>query len=126
MDANDYKFNLFLSWTGADRALKNQIRDFFVEKSGNSDYCYDSDTYCKGRFREDYIEALYQSKVYLLILTDSLLNNTDYVSEAQNELSNARTLDAQMRLNIVFLDLSSKFRTLDPSRTAKEPNGRFY
>ena len=127
MDSNEYKYNLFLSWTGADRELKNQIRDFFVEKSGNPDYCYDSDIHCKGHFRQDYIEALYQSKVYLLILTDSLLDNeAEHLSEAQKELSNAVQLDGEMRLNVIPLVVSARFKNFKPSNRSDDPKGFFY
>lgn len=123
----EYKYNLFLSWTGADRKVKNQIRQYFVENSGNSDYCYDSDEYCKGDFREDYVVNLYQSKVYLLLLTDSLVRNAStYLSEVRKELSNALEYEAEQRLNIVILCLSPYFRTLKMQNLFNDPVGLFY
>lgn len=124
---NDYKYNLFLSWTGADRELKNQIRAFFAEKSGNPKYCYDSDEFCQGWFRENYIEALYQSKVYVLIVSDELLNNdSGRYSEVQRELRNALSLDSEGRLNIIVLNVSPRFKAFKPEKRYDDQKGYFF
>ena len=126
-DPKDYKYNLFLSWTGVDKDLKNQIRAFFVEKSGNPKYCYDSDEFCAGWFRENYIEALYQSKVYLLIVSDDLLDNkSGRYSEVQRELRNALTLDSDGRLNMIVLNVSPRFKAFKPEKRYDDEKGYFF
>ena len=47
MATKDYKYNLFLSWTGGDRPIKDQLKNHFVTKYQNDSYCYDSFTKCK-------------------------------------------------------------------------------
>lgn len=114
-----YKHEVFLSFTGADREIKTQIREFLDENfKGKSEYeepCYDSDLYCCGRFREDYIQALDQSRVYLLILSDNLNNDPNktgngWLTEVRKEVSNALELEARGELNIVILCLSEFFK----------------
>ncbi len=120
----DYQYNVFLSWTGADRALKNQIRQYFVQKSGNPDFCYDSDEFClSGHFRDNYMEALRQSKVYLLLLTDSLFRNVDsYISEVLKEFNGALDAEAHRNLNIVVLCTSQAYRNFDPYKDKVDPS----
>ena len=68
----DYLYDVFLSFTGADRDLKNAVR---LHLEGQGLRCYDSDLYCKGQFRADFCEALDRSRVYLMLLTDNLRND---------------------------------------------------
>ena len=112
----EYKYNLFLSWTGADRALKRQIHDYFTSRNGEGYCCYDSDCDCKsGDFRENYMAALRASKVYLLLLTDNLFKRADeYISEVINEFNGALDAEARRRLNIVVLCTSDIYRRFDP------------
>ena len=70
---NDYKHDIHLSFTGADRELKNDLYNRL--KNAGFENVYDSDTYCKGQFRQDYMEALSSSKVFLMILSDNLRND---------------------------------------------------
>ena len=114
-----YKHEVFLSFTGADRELKTQIREYldgyFKDKSEFDEPCYDSDLYCNGRFREDYIQALDQSRVYLLILTDNLNNDPNksgfgWLTEVRKEVSNALEHEARGELNIVVLCASEFFK----------------
>ena len=104
-NTKEYKYDVFLSWTGCDRELKNQISEFLTQKGYR---VYDSDLKCRGEYRKDYAIALNESKVYLLILTDGLLEN--YGSEVKTELNIAKDFEAKMELNIAVLCLSNKFR----------------
>lgn len=108
----NYTYDVFLSFTGADREMKNEIRVFLEEKGLK---CYDSDLYCMGHFREDFCEALDQSKVYLMILTDNLKNdpmisNKGCLTEVRRECSLACQLEAANELNIAILCMSEFFR----------------
>lgn len=107
----NYEYDVFLSFTGADREMKNSICEHF-EALGL--HCYDSDKYCKGDFREDYCEALDKSKVYLMILTDSLRNDPTVsgvgsLTEVRKECSLACELESKNELNIVILCMSEFF-----------------
>ena len=107
-----YQYDVFLSFTGADRELKNQIGEHL--RSLGLSY-YDSDLYCKGQFRPDFCKALDSSRVYLMILSDNLRNDptvtkTGTLSEVRRECSLACDLEARNELNIVILCLSEFFR----------------
>ena len=119
MEQIQYKHEVFLSFTGADREHKSAIREYlenyFRENSELEEPCYDSDLYCNGRFREDYIRALDQSRVYLLILSDNLNNDPaksgyGWLTEVRKEVSLALELEARGQLNIVILCMSEFFK----------------
>lgn len=108
----DYEYDVYLSFTGADRGLKDDICKRLGERGFSS---YDSDAYCMGKFRENYMEALDKSKIYLLLLTDNLRNDPAIsekgtLSEVRKELSLALELEAKNQLNIVILCMSEFFR----------------
>lgn len=108
----EYLYDVFLSFTGADRELKNTVRDT-LEVQGLS--CYDSDLYCQGHFRDDFCEALDKSRVYLMLLTDNLRNDpaiskTGVLTEIRRESALACELEARNELNIVILCMSEFFR----------------
>lgn len=116
MDKIDYKHNLFLSWTGADSKLKNQIREYFEKHGAKTEDCYDSARDCNsGHFRDECLNALRVSKVYLLLLTDSLfVNSRERISEALNEFNTALDEEAKRNINIVVLCTSASFRQFNP------------
>ncbi len=124
----EYQYDVYLSFTGGDRALKNEIRERF-EAEGLS--CYDSDAYCKGQFRENYVEALDSSRVYLMILTDNLRNDPAVsgrgtLSEVRKELTTALDLEAHNQLNIVILCMSEFFRYSEPFHDYRDAIGWMY
>ena len=123
---NEYKHDVYLSFTGADRDLKNDICNRLTE-AGFKDV-YDSDAYCKGQFRQDYMEALMSSKVFLMILSDNLRNDpaiTSHgtLSEVRKELVLACELEAYNKLNIVILCMSEFFRYQNGFQNVKDTIG---
>ena len=107
----NYEYDVYVSFTGADRALKN---DLHRRLRAAGLVTYDSDELCAGRFREDYMQALDSSRVFLLILSDHLLNDpaksgTGTLSEVRKELAMAYELEMRNELNIVALCLSDFF-----------------
>ena len=87
----EYLYDVYMSFTGADRELKNDIAKRLVDETGFKNV-YDSDAYCKGQFRQDYMEALTKSKVFLMILSDNLRNDpavtqTGTLSEVRKEIA---------------------------------------
>lgn len=108
----EYLYDVFLSFTGADRELKNRIKEYLGEIGLSY---YDSDLYCKGQFRQDFCEALDKSRVYLMLLTDNLRNDptvtgTGTLTEVRRECSLACELEARNELNIVILCTSEFFK----------------
>ena len=123
---SEYKYDIYLSFTGADRELKNDICQR-LHDSGFNDV-YDSDAYCKGQFRQDYMEALMSSKVFLMILSDNLRNDpaiTSHgtLSEVRKELSLACELEAMNKLNIVILCMSEFFKYQSGFRNVSDTIG---
>ena len=128
MNGCDYKYDVYLSFTGADRDLKN---DIFARLDALGYDCYDSDSYCMGQFRQNYMEALDKSRVYLMILTDNLRNDpaisgTGTLSEVRKELAVACELEAKNQLNIVILCMSQFFRFADGFHDYNDTIGWLY
>ena len=123
----EYKYQVFLSWTVADRALKDDLNDYL--RKHDITEIYDSDEGClSGEFRIDYIEALETSQVYLMILTDSVLNNPTtsgmgFYSEVRKEGNYAMELESRGVLNILILNLSSQLRNGKRSTDFAANNG---
>ncbi len=107
----EYAYDVFISFTGADREIKNAVCSALEERGLT---VYDSDKYCKGGFREDYTKALDQSRVYLMLLSDSLRKMPDgdngWITEVRLESRLACDLDAKGQLNIVLLNTSEFFK----------------
>ena len=127
-DISDYKYDVFLSWTGGDRQLKNRIATKLKEKGLE---VYDSDEECKGEFRKDYTMALQSSKTYLLILSNNLRNNPNitgkgWFSEVKSEVNLAKEYEALGELNIVILNLTEFFRFNKPYRDVNDEVGYYY
>ena len=107
----EYEYDVFLSFTGIDRELKTYVREAF---EANGLKCYDSDESCNGDFRDNFCQALDRSKVYLMILSDNLLNDPaesghGWLSEVRRECSYACELEAANQLNIEILCMPGKF-----------------
>ena len=134
-EGKSYKHEVFLSFTGADREYKTAIREhlegFFKQNSDLEECVYDSDLYCNGRFREDYIKALDQSRVYLLILSDNLNNDPNqsgygFLTEVRKEVSLALDLEARGELNIVVLCMSEFFKFRNSFHDYNDTMGWFF
>jgi tetratricopeptide (TPR) repeat protein len=108
---DNYKYNVFISWTGKNREEKNIIKKALID-NGIADI-YDSETECKGDFRDDYTTALRNSKVYLIILSDHLLNDPNvsggYFTQVKDEISLALDLETRGILNIAVFSCSPYF-----------------
>lgn len=107
----EYVYDVFLSFTGADRELKTYIRENLEERGLK---CYDADRDCKGDFTDNFCQALDQSKVYLMILSDNLCNNPaesgqGWLTYVRDECAYARELESANELNIEILCMPGKF-----------------
>lgn len=79
--------DVFISWTGKNRSLKDQIKDFL---EANGIRCLESDYACSGDFRVWSSEAVHACSVFLLILTPDTLDSA-YVPV---EIASFRQLEA--------------------------------
>ena len=120
---DEYEYDLFISWTGKDRALKNAVKEYFRNKYGDQFKIYDSDVDCKGNFRENFGKALLKSKVYLVILSDHL-RRTEHITEVTRECDMACDLEANGELNIVVLCVSDYFR--QPCKDCNDKLGWYF
>ena len=124
----EYQYDVFLSFTGADRELKNTVKERLGEMGLSF---YDSDLYCMGQFRSDYCEALDKSRVYLLLLTDNLRNDPMFtkrgrLTEVRRECELALELEGANELNIVILCMSEFFRFSDTYHDYYDQVGWFF
>lgn len=124
----EYQYDVFLSFTGADRELKNTVKERLGEMGLSF---YDSDLYCMGQFRSDYCEALDKSRVYLLLLTDNLRNDPMFskrgkLTEVRRECELALELESANELNVVILCMSEFFRFSDTYHDYYDQVGWFF
>ncbi len=125
---NDYLYDVFLSFTGADRELKDTVKNRLGEMGLSF---YDSDMYCKGQFRDDFCEALDKSRVYLMILTDNLRNDPlitqkGRLTEVRRECNLACDLESTNQLNIIILCMSEFFRFSEPFHDYNDKVGWYF
>lgn len=124
----DYKYDVFISWTGKDKPLKDKIK-LLLSDAGL--ICYDSEVECKGEFRSDYMHALQYSKVYVLLMTDNLRNDPNVsgygsFTEVRKEVSLAMDLEAKGDLNVIIFNTSSFFCYKDVFRDVNDQLGWFF
>lgn len=72
--------NVFISWTGADEKIKSEISRCL--KSKNLTVC-ESDAECAGNFMQWSVEAAVKSGIFLLVLTENLVNNKNSVARQE-------------------------------------------
>lgn len=124
----DYKYDVFISWTGKDKPLKDEVK-MLLTNAGLR--CYDSEVECKGEFRSDYMYALQYSKVYILLMTDNLRNDPNVsgygsFTEVRKEVSLAMELEAKGDLNVIIFNTSSFFCYKDVFRDVNDQVGWFF
>ena len=92
---------VFISWTGADRDVKNSI----VEKLKDEGIeCWDSDEHCVSDFSEECIAAIKSCEVFIVIISDSSMKK-GYV---KNEVITARGLEDDGKLNILVYKITDE------------------
>jgi len=124
----EYEYDVYMSFTGANRDLKNEIAAY-MDSHGLK--CYDSDAYCNGKFKEDYCEALDKSRVFLLVLTDNLRNDPNITqkgtfTEVRREIDLAFELEAYGQLNVTIINTSEFFRFAGGYHDYRDKIGWFF
>lgn len=84
----------FISWTSADKDVKNAIVDK-LQEGGIT--CWDSDEYCTSDFSAECIAAIKRCGVFIVIMSDASMQSK-YV---KNEVIAARDLEHAGKLNIL-------------------------
>lgn len=87
--------SVFISWTGADREIKNIIAERLNQE--NIPY-WESDEYCASDFSKECIENIRRSSIFLIIVSDASMSTRSYVI---NELIEAREQENDGNLNII-------------------------
>ncbi len=91
---------VFVSWTGDDRDVKNVI----VERLHDEDIkCWDSDEYCTSDYSHECIKAIENCEVFIVIVSDASMKK-GYVL---NEVIKARQLENEGKLNILIYKTTS-------------------
>ena len=96
--------DVFVSWTEADRDVKNALMEKFHEEGIE---CWDSDEYCTSDYSEECIKAVKQSKVFIVIVSEASMAK-GYVI---NEVITARRMESEGRLNILIYKITDKSYT---------------
>ena len=115
MERDEYKYDVFISWTGKDREIKDKVKNYLIERGILEEKIFDSEYKCAGEFREECLYAISVSKVYLLLLGDNVANDPNisgngYFSEVKSELNYALQFEARGKLNFVILNYSTFFK----------------
>lgn len=92
--------SVFISWSGADRDVKNVIASKLAEE--NIPY-WDSDEHCKSDFSQECIENIHRSSVFVVIVSEASMAQGSYVF---NEVIEARRMESEGRLNILVYKLT--------------------
>lgn len=126
-----YDFDVFISWCGRDKNLKNEIKKQLY--SSGIQNVYDSEDECKGNFHTNFAEALTSSKVFLLILTDNLYKipgvdeAVSYISRCYEEVNIAEDQEMRGELNVQVVNFSTTYNNSKGYRDYDEKGlGRFY
>lgn len=90
---------VFISWTGADRDVKNAI----VERLRREEItCFDSDADCVSDYSPECIAQIKQCAVFIVLVSDTSMKQ-GYV---KNEIIAARRLEEEGKLNILVYKLT--------------------
>lgn len=85
---------VFISWTGADREVKNVIVDRLTQEGLE---CWDSDKECTSDYSEECIAAVKKCQVFIVIISDESMKK-GYVF---NEVVTAKELEDEGKLNVL-------------------------
>ncbi len=93
--------NVFLSFCGADRPVKDAIRDYLVAQ--NKDYnILHSDEFCGSDFATECIEKIDQAQVFVAIVSQETMTSGSY---CKNEIIHAQKRERMGKLNLLLFKL---------------------
>ena len=93
--------DVFISWTGEDRDIKNAIAEKLKEAGIE---CWDSDENCVSDFSEECITAIKACQVFIVIISEHSMRK-GYV---KNEVIAARALEDAGQLNILVYKITEE------------------
>ena len=91
--------NVFVSWTSADKDVKNVIAERIKMENH---MCFDSDEFCTSEYSTECIQAIKNSQVFIVILSDESMKK-GYVL---NEVITARKQEDAGKLNILIYKIT--------------------
>ncbi|MBR4862970.1 MAG: TIR domain-containing protein [Oscillospiraceae bacterium] len=90
---------VFISWTKADEDVKNVLAKK-LQDAGIT--CWDSDEQCTSDFAAECIAAIKRCSVFIALISDASMS----VGYVQNEVTTARNLEKEGKLNILVYKLT--------------------
>lgn len=115
MEKCNYQYDVFLSWTNANRSIKNRFKQMLLDTTfkGRKLTVFDSEdaSAIVGYYPSEQVDKVYESKVYVLFLSDALMNDPlitgkGKYSECITEAQEARQAEKEGRLKVVCFNLS--------------------
>lgn len=94
--------NVFISWRGSDRDLKDEVVMALRNSLTEDTVVWESDEGCKTGFSQECIEAVDRSHVFVLIVSDETMKP----SYVLNELNEAKKREMKGELNIVVFKIT--------------------
>ncbi len=93
--------NIFLSFCGADRNVKNAIKDY-LESLEKGYTVFHSDEFCASEFSGECIKMIDRSQIFVAIVSEETMSESTYCI---NEIIHARKLEKRGKLNILLFKL---------------------
>ena len=88
---------VFVSWRGSDREIKNNIVETLHQSLGPEIQIWESDEHCLSNFSADCIEAIRHCEVFIVIISQASMEPSYVI----NEVIEARGLEMRGKLNMV-------------------------
>ncbi len=93
---------VFVSFTGKDREIKNQVVERLRQELDKNDTVWESDEGCASDYSEESIREIRKSAVYVILLSGNSMDPASYVF---NELIEARQCENRGALNMIIFKL---------------------
>ena len=93
---------VFVSFTGKDREIKNQVVERLRQELDSGDTVWESDEGCMSDYSEESIREIRQSEVYVILLSANSMDEASYVF---NELIEARQREMRGNLDMMIFKL---------------------
>lgn len=90
--------SVFVSWTGSDREIKNKLVEGLKAELGPEELVWESDEHCVSDFSKECIQAIHQSQVFIIIISDQAMEETSFV---YHELLEAHACEMHGKLNMI-------------------------
>ena len=93
---------VFVSWRGSDRAVKNEIVKALREGLGPDVLVWESDEYCVSKFSEECMKAIRRCDVFIVLISEAAMEPSYVI----NEVTEAHQMEMQGKLNMMVYRLT--------------------